>query len=169
MVELRAQHLKPRVEQLEDSWLVRIREKGHKPLSITFNSRKEAEGYVRRTTEERSRGLFTDYTISHKVTLAQLMVRYLLDEAPRHKSRQVLAYSIEGWLADSGPAGVPLVEEYYQELHRRDRPVRERKFQMRKSSDELTWIHKPLADITTVDIESCITDRLDVVVNRPEF
>lgn len=79
MAELRSQHLKPRVEQLEDSWLVRIREKGHKPLSITFSTRKEAEGYVLRTTEERSRGLFTDYTISRKVSLAQLMVRYLLD------------------------------------------------------------------------------------------
>jgi len=163
MAGLRAQQLKPRVEQLEDSWLVRIREKGHKPLSITFNNRKEAESYVLRTTEERSRGLFTDYTISRKVSLAQLMVRYLLEEAPRHKSHRVLAYSIEGWLADSGPAGAALVEEYHTELRRRDQPVRERKFQMRRSSDELTWIHKPLADITTVDIEGYITDRLDVV------
>ncbi len=161
MAEKRKQHLKPRVEQLDESWLVRIREKGHKTLSATFKTRKDAEGFIARTTEERSRGLFVDYTASLKVTLAQLIVRYLLEEAPKHKSHQVLAYSLEGWLADSGPAGRELLDGYREELRKRGLPVRQPKFQMRTSSDELTWLHKPLAEVTTVDVETFITDRLE--------
>lgn len=163
MAKLRAQHLKPRVEQLDESWLVRIREKGHKPLSPTFKTRKEAESFIARTTEERSRGLFVDYTASLKVSLAQLIVRYLLEEAPKHKSHRVLAYSLEGWLADSGPAGEALLDRYREELRKRGLPVRASKFQMRRSSDELAWIHKPLSEVTTVDIENFIGDRLEVV------
>jgi hypothetical protein len=42
--KLEAQHLKPYTDQLDESWLVRIREKGHKPVSATFKTREEAEG-----------------------------------------------------------------------------------------------------------------------------
>ena len=161
--ELRKKRLKPRVKQLDESWLVRIREKGHKPLSATFKTQAAANSFIARVTEERSRGLFVDYTASLKVSLADLIVRYLLDEAPKHKSHQVLAYSLEGWLADSGPAGRELLEKYREELRKRDLPVRKPKFQMRTSSDELAWLHKPLAEITTVDVETFITDRLETV------
>lgn len=163
MAEKRKQHLKPRVEQLDESWLVRIRDKGHKPLSATFQTRKDAESFIARTTEERSRGLFVDYTASLKVSLAELMVRYLLEEAPKHKSYQVLAYSLEGWLADSGPAGLELLNKYREELPKRKLPVRANKFKMRHSSDELAWIHKPLSEVTTVDVENFIGDRLEAV------
>lgn len=163
MAKLRDQHFKPRVEQLDESWLVRIREKGHKALSGTFKTRKEAETFIARTTEERSRGLFVDYTVSLKVSLAELVVRYLLEEAPKHKSHQVLAYSLEGWLADSGPAGLALLDKYREELRKRGLPVRASKFKMRRSSDELAWIHKPLSEVTTVDIENFIGDRLEAV------
>jgi hypothetical protein len=163
MAKLRVQHLKPRVEQLDESWLVRIREKGHKPLSPSFKTRKEAESFIARTAKERSRGLFVDYTASLKVSLADLIVRYLLEEASKHKSHKVLAYSLEGWLADSGPAGEALLDQYREELRKRDLPVRASKFQMRRSSDELAWIHKPLSEMTTVDIENFIGDRLEAV------
>lgn len=163
MDALRAQGFKPQVEQLDESWLVRIREKGHKPLLSTFKSKAEAQAFIAHAMEERSRGLFVDYTASRKVTLAQLFVRYLLEEAPRHKSHKVLAYSFEGWLADSGPAGVALLEGYREELRRRGQVVRPAKFQMRQSSGELSWIHKPLADVTTVDIELFINDRIEAV------
>lgn len=163
MACLRAQRLKPRVEQLDESWLVRIRDKGHKPLSATFKTRKEAEGFIARTTEERSRGLFVDYTASLKVSLAELMVRYLLEEAPKHKSHQVLSYSLEGWLADSGPVGLELLEKYREERRRRGLAARVSKFQMRRSSGELAWIHKPLSEITTVDVENFINERIDAV------
>jgi integrase len=163
VAELRSQQLKPHVNQLDESWLVRIREKGHKPQNATFRSRQEAEQFLAQTDAERQRGLFADYTASLKVSFAELVVRYLLEEAPSHKSHQILAYSLEGWLDDSGADGARLLEDYRAELRNRGMPVREVKFKMRKGSKELAWIHKPLAKITTVDIKGFINERLKAV------
>lgn len=96
MDALKAQGFKPRVEQLDESWLIRIREKSHKEVSATFKTRAAAESFLDRVGAERRSGLFVDYTASLKVTLADLIVRYLLEEAPKHKSHRVIAYSLEG-------------------------------------------------------------------------
>jgi integrase len=159
----RTKKYKPKVTQLDESWLVRIRTKGQKEQTATFPSLEAAERFIKRVEEERGRGLFADYTKSLQVTLAELIVRYLLDESPKHKSHGITSYCLEGWLADSGSAGMKLLEVYRDKLRELGRPVREVKFQMRQSSEELAWIHKPLTDITTVDIECFITDRLEVV------
>ena len=160
---LREQGLKPKADQLDEHWLVRVRERGHKALQATFQSRVEAEVFLEQVRAERKRGLFVDYTVSLKVTVADLMVRYLLDEAPRHKSRKSLEYFFEGLLADSGPPGQRLLEDYRAERERRGMPVRPAKFKMRESSTELAWLHKPLAQVTTLDIEGFINDRLETV------
>jgi hypothetical protein len=44
--DLRSQGLKPKVDQLDEYWLVRVRERGLKPLQATFSSRSEAEGFI---------------------------------------------------------------------------------------------------------------------------
>lgn len=163
MDEQRVQNYEPRVEQLDESWLVRFRDKGFKPLEGTFKSFALADGFIQRVSDERRRGLFVDYTKSLKTSLADLLVRYLKEEAPRGKSAQVLAYSLEGWLEDSGPTGVQMLADYRDQLRKEGLPVRAAKFKMRQSSEELAWIHKPLAEITTVDVESFINDRLDAV------
>jgi hypothetical protein len=161
--ELRAQGFKPKAEQLDEHFLVRIRQAGFKPVNFTAKSRQEAETFVTQVTADRNRGLFVDYTASTRVTLADLIVRYLCDEAPKHKSHDVLAYSLEGWLADSGPQGVSLLQAYRDELRRNNKPVREAKFKMRQASSELHWIHKALFEVTTTDIEGFIEERLEVV------
>lgn len=91
------------------------------------------------------------------------MVRYLLEETGRKKSGQVLAYTLEGWLEDSGPRGAELLSQYREELRARGRPVRVPKFKMRQPSNELAWMHKRLAEVTTVDIETFLEERLEVV------
>jgi hypothetical protein len=53
---LRRQGYKPRLRQLEDTILVRIRQKGHKALNYTAQSVEEAEQLVKKIEEERSRG-----------------------------------------------------------------------------------------------------------------
>ena len=161
--ELRVQGFKPKAEQLDEHFLVRIRQAGFKPVNFTAKSRQEAETFVTQVTADRNRGLFVDYTASTRVTLADLIVRYLRDEAPKHKSHDVLAYSLEGWLADSGPQGVSLLEAHRDELRRNNKPVRQAKFKMRQSSGELHWIHKALFEVTTTDIEGFIEERLEVV------
>ena len=160
---LRAQGFKPKVDQRDEHWLVRIRQRGHKPLQATFPSQAEAEDFIEQVAAERKRGLFVDYTASLKVTVAQLAVRYLLEEAPRHKSCDILGYFFEGLLADSGATGERLLKEYREERARRGLPVRPAKFKMRASSTELAWLHKPLAQVKTVDIEGFINDRLETV------
>jgi integrase len=164
MKELRARSLKPKVVQLDESWLVRIRDKGHKPLETTFGSEAAAIQFIDKTTEERKRGLFIDYTAALKVTFADLIVRFLRERAWKKKSGKVTAYCLEGWLEDSGPHGVELLARYREQLRTEGRDVRVPKFKMRQSSDELAWIHKRLAEVTTTDIEGFINDRLEVVV-----
>jgi len=163
MKELRAQHLTPKAVQLDESWLVRVRDQGHKPLEATFSSEAAATQFVDKVTEERKRGLFRDYTAALKVSFADIVVRYLLEETGRKKSGQVLAYALEGWLEDSGPRGIELLAQYREELRARGRPVRVPKFKMRQPSTELAWMHKRLAEVTTVDIETFLDDRLEVV------
>ncbi len=163
--DLRAQGFKSKGEQLDEHWLVRIRERGYKPLQATFSTRADAEDFLEQVSLERKRGLFVDYTASMKVTVAQLAVRYLLEEAPRHKSCDVLTYFFEGLLADSGPTGQRLLQEYREERVRRGLPLRPAKFQMRKASTELAWLHKPLAQVRTVDIEAYTRDRQEAVAD----
>ncbi|MEO7127449.1 MAG: site-specific integrase [Rhodoferax sp.] len=163
MHQLRAQGLKPRAAQLDEHWLVRIRQTGYKPLESTFSSQAVAETFDNKTTEERSRGLFVDYTKAHKGTFAELLVRYLQEEAPKHKSGKILAYKIEGWLEDSGERGRLLLEQLRQSQREKGLPVRSAKFKMRSESGELEWIHKRLSEVTTVDVEQFVSERLDEV------
>jgi integrase len=163
MAELRERGLKPRVDQLADHFEVRIRQRGYPPLSITCASEVEAEAFVRKVEEEHSRGLFVDYTKAHNVTLAELLVRFLLDESSRRRSCELERYKMEGWLADSGPAGERLLVRYRDELRRRNQPVRPAKFQMRDSATHIAWIHKRLTAVTTEDIDIFMRDRLEDV------
>jgi hypothetical protein len=75
--------LKPKLSQGADAFLVRIRDKGYPPLQLTVDSEAAATALVQKVTEERSRGLFVDYTKSHNITFADLMVRYLSTVAPK--------------------------------------------------------------------------------------
>lgn len=163
MAAVRAQGLKPRVEQEEDQFLVRIRQKGYPSLQVTVESRTAAENLVKKVEEERSRGLFLDYTKSLKVSFAELMVRFLRDEAPRHKSFQMQAYKLEGWLQDSGTAGEQLLQDYRDSLLDAGKPVRKAKFQMRDTCSELHWIHKPFPEVLATDIEDFMEERLQSV------
>ena len=161
--ELLAGGYKPKVNQLDEHWLVRIRQTGYEPVQATFSSKETAEVFVGKTTEERKRGLFMDYTKAHKATFAELLVRYLQEEAPKHKSAQILAYKIEGWLEDSGARGVTLLEQLRLEQRAKGLVVRSAKFKMRKESGQLDWLHKRLSEVTTVDVEQFLRERLDEV------
>jgi integrase len=52
---------------------------------------------------------------------------------------------------------------YREKLREQGHPVREPKFKMRQASEDLAWIHKSLSDVTTLDIEHFIKERLEVV------
>ncbi|RQR39430.1 hypothetical protein DIE23_02445 [Burkholderia sp. Bp9143] len=71
--ELVAQKLKPRLGQYEDTIEIRIRQKGWPTVNYTAGSIAEAEKTVQKIEEERSRGLFRDYTKAHQVTFVDLI------------------------------------------------------------------------------------------------
>lgn len=163
MNALRAQNLKPRAEQLDESWLLRVRQTGYKDIVVTHPSQQAAESFLKKVEEERTRGLFVDYTKAHKATFAELLIRYLENEVQRVKSRDMLAYKIEGWLVDSGDKGIALLDAHRTRERAAGNKVRPARFTTRALSTELDWIHKRLSDVVTVDIESFIRERLETV------
>lgn len=161
--ELRAKGYKPKVDQLDESWLVRIRQTGHPKLQKTLGSQAKADAFVKWVEAQRAQNIFIDYGKAFNTTFAELLVRYLRDEAPRVKSKYLLTCKIEGWLEDSGEKGQKLLQDYRDELRAQGKPVRAAKFRMRQQSNQVAWLHKPLNEVTTDDIEQYIRERLDEV------
>lgn len=100
--ELRAKGLKPRLASLNDHYIVRTRSVGAKNQCIVAHSDAEAIDIKHRLESELRRGLFIDYGSGQKASLADLLVRYLREEAPRHKSFEVEGYKINALLEDAG-------------------------------------------------------------------
>jgi integrase len=164
MASLRQQGLKPKATQLDEHWLVRIRQTGFPAEQATFKSRAEAEQYVLKVEEERSRGLFVDYTKAHRTSFAEVLVTYMERElTAQKKSAQMVRYKIEGWLEDSGPKGVVLLQAHRERQRESGAAVRSARFKMRQPSTEVDWIHKKLSEVTTLDIEDFIKERLEAV------
>ncbi|MEV4780133.1 site-specific integrase [Burkholderia sp. LMU1-1-1.1] len=158
--ELRAQGFKPIAGQLEDAFLVRIREKGHPTFQQTFSSFAEAETALHRIQAERKNGLFADYTKSHRITFEDLLKRYMKEEGPRKKGwHKVEKYKFQGWLADlNAGVAVPIRDGA------NSAPSKARNANvMRKPTTSIEWMRKPFASIQTEDIESYVAERLEEV------
>jgi len=99
---LEAQKLKPRLSRLDDNYIIRVRTRGRDDQVLYANSLKEAELVKAKLKVEHSQGLFIDYSKAQNTTLADLLIRYLREEAPRNKSFEVEAYKINAMLEDAG-------------------------------------------------------------------
>lgn len=99
---LEAQKLKPRVSRLDNSFVIRDRSVNRKNQTLYATSALEARDVKRRLESEHRRSIFTDYATAYQTTLADLLIRYLREEAPRHKSFEVVAYKINALLEDVG-------------------------------------------------------------------
>lgn len=100
--KLKAQGFSPKISRPDDSFEVKIRQKGFKDQNLTVSSYEDAELLITQIESERKRGLFIDYTKGWNISFADLLRRYLLEEAPRHKSFETLAYRINSMLEDAG-------------------------------------------------------------------
>ncbi|MGN8108113.1 site-specific integrase [Paraburkholderia sp. 22098] len=158
-----AQKLKPVLGQLEDTIEVRIRHKGWPTVNYTATSVAEAEGIVNKIEEERSRGLFRDYTKAHQVTFIDLIQRYMKEEGPKHKGwEKVEQYKCRGWLEDLKGGLAARLAQRDTEIAQTGRATTPRGA-MRQPATGLQWMQKPFAQVETTDIEAYIRDRLDVV------
>lgn len=162
VAELRGHGLRPKAAQGDDTWEVRVRDKGYPAQNITCHSRKEADALVKKLDAERSTGLVRDYTKAHKVTFAHLLVRYLREF--KKKSAKVVAYKVEAWLEDSGDAGKQLLAAHRAEQAEAGVKVRKASFQMRETILNLEWIHKPLSLVTADDINAYVDARQNQVL-----
>jgi len=99
--ELALSGLKPLVAILDEAYLVRYMVNGRRK-SYTAKSMADAVAIQQRIESDQHHSLFVDYSKAHQCTFAELLVRYLKEEAPRNKGFLVSAYQINMWLEDAG-------------------------------------------------------------------
>ena len=140
---------------------VRVRHKGFPDQIITLGSLEAAEQLLLRIQSERASGLVVDYSSARRVTMAQLVERYLKEECPKHKGASIEGYTLRGMLADSrGELERALKERVSNDSNgRRTSPIRAR----REPRQGLEWFHKPFADVVPTDVEEFIEHRLEQV------
>jgi integrase len=158
LTALRAQGYRPVLTQGEDQLWVRIRQRGHKPFAAPAASYAEAERIIARIESDRTVGLFVDYREGHLVTAAQLMQEYLETEVPKHKGKDVEAYTIRGWIEDSTGQLARRLDDRQRALDRGETPpaIRAR----REPRRNLEWLQKPFAQIIPKEIEAYAISRI---------
>jgi integrase len=124
---LTAKSVKARVEQLDNSFQVRARDKGYPKFCVTFATYAEAEKTLKQIEATRALSIFRDFSAATRHTTADLMSRYIKDVCPKHKGGDV-------------------------EIMRLNRLIRVEDF-----------VDKPLASLTTEDLQDFIDDRLTEV------
>jgi len=152
-------HSAARITQNEDRILVRIRDKGHKPLNKTFPSYKAAQNFETLIMAERAQGVFVDYGKSIHTTVADLIRRYIRDELPRMKGGSNYEYFFQAMLDDS------------EGVLERDRAERDRELAEKGTSsikikaarefpmESIEWVQKPFAELIAADIEDWMRSR----------
>jgi hypothetical protein len=99
---LKAQKFKPKLARLDNCYVVRDRSVSRKTQTLPASSAAEAEDIKSKLESEHRRSIFTDYATGFQTTLADLLIRYLHEESPRHKSFEVEGYKINALLEDAG-------------------------------------------------------------------
>lgn len=166
--ELRAKGLKPRLASLNDHYIVRTRSVGAKNQSLIAHSEAEAIDLKHRLESELRRGLFIDYGSGQKASLADLLVRYLREEAPRHKSFEVEGYKINALLEDAGLPREDLaaIVAAHPNPHPKVASMKLRNAtgtRVGQPSETGKFIRKPFAAIVPDDFTDYIDERCQVV------
>lgn len=166
--KLKADGHQPKTSRLDDRFEVKIRHKTGPDQYITVGSYDEADLVVKQIESERRRGLFIDYTQGWKMSFADLLRRYLREEAPRLKSFETVAYRINGMLEDAGLPREDLAAVLA--AHRSPHPSLTKLGRRRVVGNTvrtplptMKWINKPFAQLLPEDFETYIADRCEEV------
>ncbi|OEZ83342.1 phage integrase family protein [Janthinobacterium sp. HH104] len=166
---LKAQKLKPKLIPLDNHYMIRIRKKGLKEQVLYANSLKEAELVRAKLQVEHSQGILIDYSKGQNTTLAELMIRYLHEEAPRNKSFEIDAYKINAMLEDAGLQRQSIAEIVASHPNpcAKVKAMRIRKEigkKMRPAACSATrFILKPFAQIVPDDLTEYVDERCQTV------
>jgi len=165
---LTAQRLKPKLSRLDNYYVVRDRSVSRKEQALRASSQAEAESIKNKLEDEQKRSLFIDYAEAYQTTLADLLIRYLREEAPRHKSFEVEAYKINALLEDAGLLRQDLGEilAAHPNPHPKVAGMKIRKAtgaRMGQPSESGKFIRKSFAEVVPDDFTDYIDDRSQTV------
>lgn len=169
LAELDARGFKPQLARTNDSYAVRIRQVGRVTQCLFASSEGEAIDIKQRVELERRNGLFVDYAKGRSVTFADLMTRYLREEAPRHKGFEIEAYTLNAMLADAGLPRLDIAAVLAE--HKNPHPSLAKKAVRKPSGKSIRlpapttcFVRKPFADVVPDDFNDYIDDRCQSVV-----
>lgn len=165
---LSAQKLKPRLARLDNSFIVRVRSVSRKTQTLYASSLSEAQDIKNQLESERRRSIFTNYAIGYQTTFADLLIRYLWEEAPRQKSFEVVAYKINAMLEDAGLKRQDLqdVVAAHRAPHKKVLEMKLRKSigkRMGQTCEATKFIRKPFAQVVPLDFAEYSDERCQIV------
>ncbi|WP_345811821.1 site-specific integrase [Paraburkholderia sp. PREW-6R] len=165
---LTAQRLKPKLGRLDDCYVVRDRSVSRKSQTLPASSAKEAKEILDTLKAEHKRSLFIDYAQGFKTTFADLLIRYLREESPRHKSFEVEAYKINALLEDAGLERQDLAEivARHPNVHPKVAAMKLRKptgARMGQTSEASKFIRRSFAELVPDDFKDYIDERCQAV------
>lgn len=166
--QLKAQGYRPKLASLNNHYVVRARQVGYPTLSLSASSEEEALELKQRIESERRRGIVVDYGLARRTTFADLMIRYLREEAPRHKSFEVEGYKINALLEDAGlpREDMAAILAAHANPHPSLKGKQMRKptgARMREASEASRFVRKSFADVMPDDFMDYIDERGQVV------
>lgn len=167
---LEAQKLKPKLSRLDNYYAVRDRSVSRPEQTLYARSKAEAEQIKARLESEHQHSLFINYAQGYKTTLADLLIRYLREEAPRHKSFEVEAYKINALLEDAGLERQDLaaIVAAHPNPHPKVAGMHVRKptgARVREPSEAAKFIRKAFAEIVPDDFTDYIDERCQDVAS----
>ena len=80
-----------------DAWLVRVRRKGHKTISRTFNTKAEGERWALKIESDMGVGTYVDNRETLSTTLSECLDRYAVEIIPHKKGAARDLYRVKVW------------------------------------------------------------------------
>jgi hypothetical protein len=75
-------------------WEARVRRLGNKTICKTFTNIEDAKRWAREQESKLDKGIFEDLTIASKITLRELLLRYLKEVSINQKGYEIEKYKI---------------------------------------------------------------------------
>ncbi|MCF8157310.1 MAG: site-specific integrase [Rhodoferax sp.] len=168
IAELKAAGYKPQLSRTDDVFAIRVRDGGRLKQCLYASSEQEAIDIKIRLELERRNGLFIDYAKGRRVSLGDLLARYLREIAPRHKGFEVEGYIVNAILEDGGLPRVDIAKAYadHKNPHTSLATKTFRKASgkgVRTPSVASRFIRKSFADLMPDDFNDYIDDRCQSV------
>lgn len=165
---LASQGFKSKLSRRDDYYVVRDRSRLRKEQVLRAGSLAEAKAIQSLLENEQRQGLIVDYAQGFQTSLAELMIRYLREEAPRQKSFEVVAYKINAMLEDAGlpRQDIAQIVADHSNPHPKVKAMKIRQSTGTRTgepSDASKFIRKGFAAITPDDFTDYIDERCQAV------